>query len=338
MDKEKFGKFFKELRLKKNYTQLDIADLLFVDVSTVSKWERGVSYPDITLIPRICEVLDVDEHELIMSSQDLEYRRIKEEGIRFINIKNRTFWTMVSLYVIAVLVCFIVNICVDRTLSWFFIVFSSCLVGFMFFPTCTRLFEKNKFMCFIISTFLSLCILFLTCSIYTNDYWWLIATMGTFLGYFLIFYPIVYKKNILYLNDNYDKNKKYFLITYAFGLLLSTIILLFVINAYTPINMNNALIITLYSFVILIVYGLVNLFNINKYYKLSIDFLLIEFYFFGLEKVLIAVLGQPDDFGYRVNFNDWVNYANCNIFFIIGALLILLSILFFVLGFNDREK
>ena len=192
--------------------------------------------------------------------------------------------------------------------------------------------------CFIISTFLSLCILFLTCSIYTNDYWWLIATMGTFLGYFLIFYPVVYKKNILYLNDNYDKNKKYFLITYAFGLLLSTIILLFVINAYTPINMINALIITLYSFVILIVYGLVNLFNINKYYKLSIDFLLTQFYFFGLEKVLIAVLGQPDDFGYRVNFNDWVNYTNGNIFFIIGALLILLSLLFFVLGFNDSEK
>ena len=337
MNKESFGKFFKELRLKKNYTQLEVADLLFVDVSAVSKWERGVSYPDITLIPRICEVLDVDEHELIKSSYDPEYRRIKEEGIKFINIKNRTFWTMTFLYVIAIAVCFIVNICVDKTLSWFFIVFSSCLTGFMFFPTCTRFFKKNKFLVFLISTFLSLCILFLTCSIYTNDYWWLVASMGTFLGYFLIFYPIVYKKNILYLNDNYDRNKKYFLITYALGLLLSTTLLLFVINAYVPINIGDAIVITLYCFVILIVYGIVSLFNINKYYKLSICSLFTVGYFIGLVKVLITVLGEPDQYSYRVNFNDWINYTNGNIMFIVCAILILLSILFLVLGLDKKD-
>ena len=83
MNKESFGSFIKELRQNKKYTQQELADLLYLDVSSVSKWERGVSYPDITLIPKICEILEVDEHELIKSSRDLEYQRIKEEGLKF---------------------------------------------------------------------------------------------------------------------------------------------------------------------------------------------------------------------------------------------------------------
>ena len=47
MEKKKFGQFIKENRIKKGYTQKELADLLFVDVTAVSKWERGVSYPDI---------------------------------------------------------------------------------------------------------------------------------------------------------------------------------------------------------------------------------------------------------------------------------------------------
>ena len=76
MDRNKFGSYIKETRIKKNYTQQELANLLFVDVSTVSKWERGVSYPDITLVPDICRVLEISEHELIESSRDEEYRKM----------------------------------------------------------------------------------------------------------------------------------------------------------------------------------------------------------------------------------------------------------------------
>lgn len=50
MNKTKFGAYIKESRIKKNYTQQELANLLFVEASTVSKWERGVSYPDITFL------------------------------------------------------------------------------------------------------------------------------------------------------------------------------------------------------------------------------------------------------------------------------------------------
>ena len=88
MNKESFGSFIKELRQNKKYTQQELADLLYLDVSAVSKWERGVSYPDITLIPKICEVLNIDEHELIKCSRDLEYQRIKEEAFRLKTINE----------------------------------------------------------------------------------------------------------------------------------------------------------------------------------------------------------------------------------------------------------
>ena len=49
-DKKTFGSFIKQKRIEKNYSQKDLAELLFVTESAVSKWERGVTYPDITLI------------------------------------------------------------------------------------------------------------------------------------------------------------------------------------------------------------------------------------------------------------------------------------------------
>ena len=75
-DKKTFGSFIKTKRIEKNYSQKELADLLFVTEWAVSKWERGISYPDITLISDICRVLDVSEHELLTASTDTETRRL----------------------------------------------------------------------------------------------------------------------------------------------------------------------------------------------------------------------------------------------------------------------
>ena len=44
-----FGEFFKEKRLEKNLTQKQLAKQLFVSESAVSKWEKDVAHPDITV-------------------------------------------------------------------------------------------------------------------------------------------------------------------------------------------------------------------------------------------------------------------------------------------------
>ena len=87
-DKKTFGSFIKEKRLNKNYSQKELADLLYVTESAVSKWERGVTYPDITLITDICKVLEITEKELIQSGDDTEYRKIKRDSDKYNKIKK----------------------------------------------------------------------------------------------------------------------------------------------------------------------------------------------------------------------------------------------------------
>jgi transcriptional regulator with XRE-family HTH domain len=43
MDKKKTGNLIKEARTKKNYTQIELGDLLGVSNKAVSRWENGVS-------------------------------------------------------------------------------------------------------------------------------------------------------------------------------------------------------------------------------------------------------------------------------------------------------
>ena len=57
-------------------SQKDLAKELYVTESAVSKWERGVSYPDITMISGICRVLGISEHELCTASEDNQQREL----------------------------------------------------------------------------------------------------------------------------------------------------------------------------------------------------------------------------------------------------------------------
>ena len=104
-DKKTFGWFIKQKRMEKNYSQKDLAEQLFVTEGAVSKWERGVSYPDITLISDICRVLDVSEHELITASTDAEARKLKREARNFRVIRGAWFWIPTIAYSVALLIC-----------------------------------------------------------------------------------------------------------------------------------------------------------------------------------------------------------------------------------------
>lgn len=72
MDKEKFGHFVSALRKEKGMTQKDFAEKLFLTDKAVSKWERGLSFPDISLLEPIAEILDVTILELLQGERILE--------------------------------------------------------------------------------------------------------------------------------------------------------------------------------------------------------------------------------------------------------------------------
>ena len=53
------GNQIKALRRSSGMTQADFAKLLCVTPQAVSKWERNVSYPDITMLPTIARYFGI---------------------------------------------------------------------------------------------------------------------------------------------------------------------------------------------------------------------------------------------------------------------------------------
>lgn len=58
------GDIIKSKRQKKNMAQTELAEKLNVTPQAVSRWEMGISYPDIAMVPLISEVLWVSADEL----------------------------------------------------------------------------------------------------------------------------------------------------------------------------------------------------------------------------------------------------------------------------------
>ena len=55
MDAQKTGAYLAMLRKIKGMTQQEVADRLGVSNKTVSKWESGGGFPDITVLPALAE-------------------------------------------------------------------------------------------------------------------------------------------------------------------------------------------------------------------------------------------------------------------------------------------
>lgn len=81
MDNVRFAQTIKNARLKKGYTQSQLADLLNVSNKTISKWETGRGYPDITLLAKITSILKLDYEELLQAMNILFKKERKKENI-----------------------------------------------------------------------------------------------------------------------------------------------------------------------------------------------------------------------------------------------------------------
>ncbi len=78
MSSKTLGTMIAELRKEKGLTQLELANMMNVTDKAVSKWERDISCPDISSIPRLAQILGVSVDEL-MQSKSLQNE--KKEGI-----------------------------------------------------------------------------------------------------------------------------------------------------------------------------------------------------------------------------------------------------------------
>ena len=69
MDSQKFGTFIAQCRKDKKMTQADLAAKLNVTDKAISRWERGVGFPDINTIEPLAAALDVSVAELMKSER-----------------------------------------------------------------------------------------------------------------------------------------------------------------------------------------------------------------------------------------------------------------------------
>lgn len=80
-----FGKRISFLRRQKGLKQEDLADMLNVSFQAVSKWENDINCPDISLLPKLAELLDVSIDELMLG----EEKRAKDIPVRVIPPEKR---------------------------------------------------------------------------------------------------------------------------------------------------------------------------------------------------------------------------------------------------------
>ena len=75
--KIKIGENIKRLRKAKNVTQEQVAEVLGISVTAVSKWERCETYPDITLLFPLAHYFEVTLDELMGYDEEKVQAEIK---------------------------------------------------------------------------------------------------------------------------------------------------------------------------------------------------------------------------------------------------------------------
>ena len=342
-----FGAFLRQRRQEKNLTQKELANLLFVSESAVSKWEKDVAHPDITLLPKLSEILGVSEHELITASIDTETREQKMQAKKW-----RTFSSAWSLffyiaYGVALIPCFICNLAIEKTLSWFWIVFSALLLAFTF-TNLPKIIKKYKLIFIPLSMYLALILLLGVCCIYTRGNWFFIPSLSVLFGLLTIFTPIYIAKYNVFAKIRKCND----FVSVAIDFIVLNVLLI-VINGYTIANgyANHWWYLTIALPIALGVYLALNLLlsvrflKINKWIKTSVILFFIDVFMYTpplFMKVKNSAFQQEIDNAniFRANLSSWkvdVTLEN-NIHLIVCLTLLFLSAVFLIVGLLRHSK
>ena len=98
MDQIKIGKFIAECRKNANLTQLQLSEKLGITDKAISKWERGISMPDTSIMLELCDILGISVNELLsgekiqMENNDQKNEQLLLEMAKELEKKNKTIW------------------------------------------------------------------------------------------------------------------------------------------------------------------------------------------------------------------------------------------------------
>ena len=124
-EKRPFGDYIRKKRLETGLTQKELAGRLFVTESSVSKWERSLSYPDVSLVTAICRELGISEHEFFTACDDHQAQAQARAAAMWRGVVTVSRRLCLAGCLLAVPVCLVVDLAVFHTLDWFWIVLVS---------------------------------------------------------------------------------------------------------------------------------------------------------------------------------------------------------------------
>lgn len=147
------GKFIAQLRKEKKMTQKELANQLHITDKAVSKWERGLSCPDISLLNPIADILGITTSELLNGQKNeqpsseqickdikknidkaLVYaeKSAQKKMISWQNILTLSFSLVLLL---SIIICAICDIAISGTFTWSLYPISSIIfTWFLFVP------------------------------------------------------------------------------------------------------------------------------------------------------------------------------------------------------------
>ena len=104
MDPLSFGRFIKTCRIEKGMTQRELASRLNVTDKAISRWERGVGFPDIHLLKSLAEALGISPAEILQceraekANTAVEPTQPKASAHRFVRHPIALTWICVVLF------------------------------------------------------------------------------------------------------------------------------------------------------------------------------------------------------------------------------------------------
>ena len=80
MNQEKIGKFIASCRKDKKLTQEQLAEKLNISKNAISKWERGLNLPDVSIMQALCKILGITLNELFIGENiiDEKYKEVAD--------------------------------------------------------------------------------------------------------------------------------------------------------------------------------------------------------------------------------------------------------------------
>lgn len=93
MDQIKTGQFIAKKRKAQGLTQARLAEMLGITDRAVSKWERGISMPDSSIMLELCEILNITVNELL-TGEDIEmkdYDKAAEKNLLELKKQNEGY-------------------------------------------------------------------------------------------------------------------------------------------------------------------------------------------------------------------------------------------------------